>query len=783
MATSAFTQNYPLVGVNCDKGGERVATPNGLAWELVGFNGQNGALQPFPGFRRIDGGPSSVSGTVYLFKSVVVPNVDKSRTVSVVFVNGDAYYIELGAAGEAAFNSWATGVASDPRDLLIVDDLVFVLRKGAKPKGLYIPAGNVNPQSFDSGPEQPSLIVLSLENTGTGDAVALPPGDYAFSVQYTDSVSGRKTMFSEIQTIAEADFGGVNKYIKLDFSGDPLISGGDFNRIDVYRSVMTQGGGGVFAGAILYKEKAAHDTDTYYVELGDLSLVYQEQKMDTPIVDVDMPQISRGTEYESTVVGSEIYATSSDVMPSPIIRWSSPFYNDPELFAPLATFRTIPGRTPWAFHKAAGNLLAFSKGTIFHIRKEGGYVKVQEVGLGYGCVGPEAATAHGSSVYFVHDDGIYVIGGDGAMDRMQNLNYIPQIQWADSIASPSDSDKRVWAANDPLMNAVFILNPEKEQLVIIWLSTGRVTEVHDARFEAMCTMTLPFDLNEGTSRVVDRAVFLGKDGGIYTTDYNNRKYSGGYADMDDVAGEDFEPMYSLFPHSPANSITTAKENDTSGKIYVEDVIPDAECVNMYIYEMSGDNAGRKWRITGSGTDGDGNYYEVPLFDPGTYNVPSGTAIGVSPVYCRWVGSPVGINTEDGIAFGSPIDFVQYRHVSSIMVSFTDVGGATADSETLADYARWRGLVYVGNEAEPTAKAWPRDNSGSEIARSVHSDRAQRASALYNDGGSLTGRYGLDGTTLTPGFEIFCPNLTFRALGATVTGKLLGTDTGKRSTAP
>jgi len=786
MAAEPLSQNYPLIGVASDKSGDRVSTPPGSAWELVGFDGQTQALKPFPGFRKIAGGPSSgVSGATYLFKSMVLPNVDRSKTFSVLFVNSDAYYIELGASGSVQLNDWISSAGSNPRDLVVIDDIAFLLRKGAKPKGLYIPAGSTFPQVFDAGPEQPSGIAITLENVGSGDAVAMPPGDYAFSFQYTDSISGRKTMFSEIQTIEEADFGGVNKYIKIDFSGDTLISGGDFNRIDVYRSVMTQNGGGVFAGAILYKERSGYDTDTYYVELSDLELVYQEQKLDTPIVDTDVPQISRGIEYESMLLGSEVYATSSDVIPSPVIRWSSSFYNDPELFAPLATYRTIPGRTPWAFQKAAGNVIALSKGTMYHIRKEGGYVKVQEVGLGYGCVGPEASTVHGSTVYFTHDDGIYTIGGDGAMDRIQALNYIPQSQWASTMASPSDVDKKVWMASDPLLNAVFILNPEKEQLVIVWLSTGRITEVHDACFDALTTMSLPFDLNEGESRTTDRVVFLGKDGGVYVVDWQNRKgdsTAGYYADMDD---EDFTPYHTLFPYGTiANAITTTLDNSTgSGKIYVQDALPDAEVLNLYIYEMTGEEAGRKWRVTGSGTDGTGDYYVAATFDSATADIATGTVIGVSPVYCRWVGSPVGIKTEDGTDYGNPADFVRFRHVSSLIVSFTDVSGVVLDDDDTEGYARWRGLVYLGNERTPTAKAWPRDNSGNEVVKSVHGDYTQRASAIYNEEGALSGRYGLDGTALTPAFEIFCPNLTFQALGVTVRGKMLDSDTGKRSTAP
>ena len=783
-----MTQNYPLVGVMCDKNGDRVAASPGTAWELIGFDGQQQALKPFAGFRKIAGGPSvGVTGTLSLFKSMVLPNVDRGKTFSVIFVNDDSYYTELGSAGPTTLAEWAMGVGSNPRDLLVVDDIAYLLRKGSKPKGLYVPATNTFPNVFTAGPEQPSLIAVSVENTGGPDAVVMPPGDYAFCVQYTDSVSGRKTRFSEIYTLKEADFGGVDRYLKLDFSGDPLISGGDFNRIDIYRSVMTQSGGGVFAGAILYKEKTAYDADTYYVELGDLELVYQEQKMDSPIVDTDMPQISRGIEYESTVVGSEIYATSSDTLPSPKIRWSSPFYSDPELFAPLATYRTVPGRTPWAFHKAGGNVIALSKGTIYHVRKEGGYLKCQEIGLGYGCVGPEAATSHGSSVYFTHDDGIYMMGGDGSLDRMQNLNYFPQKQWASSMASPSDPDKRVWMASDPLLNAVMILNPEKEQLVIVWLGSGRITEIYDARFDAATTMTVPFDLNDGTSRTVDRAVFLGKDGGIYTTDFLNRKGNsggpGGYADMDD---ENFTPQHTLFPYTfeTSKAIVSTAENIVAGKIYVDDVIDNSETPNIYIYEMTGDNAGRKWKISGSGTDGTGNYYVVAAYDPLVAEIPAGTIIGVSPVYCRWVGSPVGIKNEDGMDYGGAMDFVKFRHVSSLIASFTDVTGATVDDEDYADYARWRGLVYIANETDPTGQAWPRDNNSNEIRRSIHpNSETQRASAVYNEGSVLTGRSGIDGPALIPGFEVFCPNISWQAVGVTVTGSVLGTDTGKRSTAP
>jgi len=302
--------------------------------------------------------------------------------------------------------------------------------------------------------------------------------------------------------------------------------------------------------------------------------------------------------------------------------------------------------------------------------------------------------------------------------------------------------------------------------------------------------------------LVDRALFLqnnpssptAQDGQtgykprIYVYDY---EYSKTIADSGSFNGQRRLTTMdgdgdTRFPASASGSPGAGKSTltlDLTGGLRISD-----QWVGSYLYILESDTSsmiGKKAKITkitnatiqkyttGSGT----NLIEVEGEE--FRSIGTNARVGVSPVYMRWIGHNLGMNSESGERFAG-IDFHRTRHIEGMGVSLTDVSGPpTSDSKK---DNRYRGLAFAGASLTPIEYVEPKDLNGLSIASMVDGVSTNWA-AFGADSNTiaLQGTYGLTGPALTPGFESFCPDLDFRLLSVLVTGKILSSDRTSRGT--
>lgn len=749
---SSTSWSFPLIAVKEDKAGDRTTTPPGSAYELVGVDGQHPeGLRPFPGFRKIDTLTLATQvENADMFKGFVLtyPNLQRGYLCYAFVDNASSKAVFAGAyiGSDLSFtqiqyfdSGLAANVDVSPKrgDVCVVKTTAFFTQGGTAP--IAFSFGPTTDGKYTAGPGNPPTLTLGSTltlNAGGGGAL-LDPGDYAFAIQYSSTISDRLGAISNICVVQEADFGGAAKRVEVNTT---FPTG--FDQVSLYRSPRTQDGGGAFAGAFLFTDSVGTTLPKRY-GFKDLELVYQDQYEDQPLFLAQLHKADACMSYEGTLILSHIqdsYGGPSNGR----IEWSSLKYPSPELFNPSSYYQTVPGTDPICFHECAGNVFGFGFTKLFHIRKEGGYIKVQEMHEGMGIVNKHAADVVGSLVYYVNQKGLYAVDGNGQLDAVHALDYLLSRDWQASL-------NYVWVAFDPVVGALCILNTYLEQMAVVWFKTSRVTEVYDCRFCGVARMKYYSDPADATSPVVERAVFVGKQGDLYVINWDR-----------------FNPNDTIRMMPTNNdaivSVTAASSVSVPPTITVNGTAP-TYVKNAKLYELDGPLAGRSHKIKSIS----GQTITIDATSAGSRpNV--GVTVGISPVYTRWVGHPIGLQTEDGAAYGGLYDYFRVRHISSMCASFIDVQGNQAGSQ----WARWRGGVWKGAETSPALTAFPQKRDGTFNFDSVRNGPSRNGASFGNTSGSLVGKYGYDATIVAPAVEVFCPDLDYKLLCVKVDGKVTST---------
>lgn len=672
------------------------------------------------------------------------------------------------------------------------------------------------------------------------DPRMIEPGDYTFAYQLVDSQTGRKSALSEVAQVRKEDFSTL---ASLGSDSDSSASGDDtyefqskyavmelvydsdlYDQAFIYRSVKVQDAGGTLVSAILFLDKiidlecyqtarngTGADFDpastslrhaTYWYELEDKQLTYQDVYIEKPLYDEEVPRAGTAIMYENSLICSNIARppsstedgnrTGDTLRGLGEIRWSALGDAQPELFAPSSRYvPSVPSTEILRFQPAGSNIMGFSAARQFFVRKDSTAIRVVETHKGYGIVGPHAAETIGSTVYIVTRKGMKTVDASTQLDDIRSLNNLIMQEWA------ADSLEDITLAFDPAISALFCYNPTEGKAAVIWYNSARVSEFWDLPFLQVQFGQWPISPDTASSPLDERALWLqeyprdsegeaapsGWKPRIFVYDADRSKRIGGGSTNAtsprlstlDFAGDSRFAVHTAFFSGPnlrlklTGSLVAPGAAATNGTSGIE---------GAYLYVTASDDPSivglrvQIKRISGSGS----GYFELELVTGDEQDALIGKLIendrvAISPMCIGWTGAPLAVQTADGQDFGGQ-GFFKVRHVDSIGACFTSISGPPSGDGT-AD-AKFLGQVFRGDDVEPAAKGLCRaKGTGTAIESIVEGTPAEYA-AMGSEGWKVTanaGKYGVSGAVLCPSLKIVCPDLDFRLMAVRVKGRV------------
>jgi len=672
------------------------------------------------------------------------------------------------------------------------------------------------------------------------------PGDYTFAYYLHDSLTGRRTALTDIISKSEtgSSIAANGRYIGFILEIDTDL----YDEVYMFRSVKMQSTGGTYMGSILHLDTIyniadeAIDTEAkvstasnsaanypsniavykLYYQLDDIALTMQDIYLDKTECDDEMPFCGAAVAFNNSLIvadpqnGSTSIRTSIDSRERNIgeLRWSSLTERSPELFpinnkyAPELFQNRIT-----RLCRAGDYAIGFSADRLYHIRRNGIYLKIEEMHTGFGLASENGFAMAGPLVYFVTTKGLKAVANNGQLDDVQSLDNLLLDDWYSDLSS-------IRLSYDPYISCLFIHNPVKEQTVCMWFSTGRVTEFHDTCFDdtrvGIWPKTFsrnPYDDTSPTpassTSMVERSFFLqnhpSTDAANISADWKPRAY---VLDIDrskvqanstdisvgspvlrtlDAKGDSVFTVAGITDNA-TNRTINLKSGTTGTKKLGGGGTGAKDLVGAYAYILSASDStieGSKFQIyygtTGTvSTDGAGGGNGQIVVNEGQPNpVPStlaaGDVIAISPVLVRYVGGALPmVRTQDNKIVSS-FDLFQNKQISSIGCHFTDVSGG------VAGYKFYEGLVFNSESDSAAVRAFPRDFSGTIIGDSIKNGESEDYSAFTATGLTTTGKHGIQDSALNPGIEIFCPDLDYKLMALICRGRTTGTDTTERNT--
>lgn len=679
-------------------------------------------------------------------------------------------------------------------------------------------------------------------------------GDYSFAYYLHDSHTGRRTPLSKIaQRSQDGPVMTANDCVRIATEVDTS----KFDQIYIFRSVKMQNVGSTYSGSVLHldtiynideavaennaeylgiTELASNNnsnyTNTNYkvfsctYQLDDIGLAMQDVYLDRINCDEKMPFVGAATAFEGSLITSDpegeidTLATDLDQRIRDIgeIRWSSLTERSPELFPVNNKY------TPDIFQnrvirlaRAGDYAIGFSKDRLYHIRRNGIYLKIEDLHSGFGLSGIDAYATAGPVVYFVTSKGLKAIANNGQLDDVKALDNLLLEDWYDDLSS-------IRLSYDSYASCLFVHNPVKEQTVAMWFSTGRVTEFHDMNFDDIRSGIWQKDYTRNSfdnttpvpttaSDMVERSFFLqnhpdpsspanipaGWRPRVYILDTDRDKVAVNSTDLTagtdkvlrtlDCGGDSVFTVKSVTIATPNNTVILKSGLSTTKELGADPTEGSAalDLCGAYVYVVSSTDqtkVGQKFQIlkaSGGTITADGTYggsgtrsLITPRGNVST-NLIEGDVLALSPMFFRYVGGALPmIRTKDNQVVSS-MDLFQNKQVSSLGCHFSDVGGG------VTGYKFFRGLVYNTQSDSPAVSAFPADFSGSIIGDSVKNGESDDYAAFTASGLTTTGRHGIQDSALNPGLEIFCPDLDYKLMALICRGRTTNTDTSERNT--
>ena len=662
------------------------------------------------------------------------------------------------------------------------------------------------------------------------------PGDYSFAFYLHNSLTGRRTGLSTIVRYSEDDdpIDVAGRYIGIKFEVDTS----KFDQIYLFRSVKLQSVGGTYSGSILHLDNIYDVADlkddtpalvpysgtdwkvkTAYYELPDIALAMQDIYLDKVAYDAEIPYAGSAVPFEGSLIVSDPLGPTGESSYGPFqtavsldrrvrnvgeIRWSSLTEWSPELFPINNKYSPDVYQNRVTKLVRAGEFaIGFSSDRLYHIRRNGIYLRIEDLHAGFGLSGPDAVCQAGPLVYFITNKGLKAVANNGQIDDIQALDNLLLEDWYGDLA-----DLRL--TFDPYASCLFILNPNLDKTVCLWFGTGRISEIHDTPFTDVRCGIAPRDIGvefgvpvatfNSSATMVEKAYFLqnapttvsanipnGWKPRVYTLDYDRDKISDGADAIADGARVirtlEFkgDVIFKVGGVSTASGVTTA---DILSDLSTSKTLSDGsgyDLVGAYAYIVASSDASKV-----------GIKRQIFSVSPGTapptlgvggptiaFNrwdaLAVGDVIALSPVLFRYVGGALPmIRTEDNQVVSS-FDLFQNKQVSSVGCHFSDVSGGTTG------YKFFRGLVYNTESDSAAVSAIPVDFSGTIIGESIKNGESEDYAAFTATGIQTRGRHGIQDSALNPGIEIFCPDVDYKLMAVICRGRTTNTDTSERNT--
>lgn len=558
-----------------------------------------------------------------------------------------------------------------------------------------------------------------------------------------NSTTGEESAPSNVVMVYAAE-NGTSSYVFPAFEG--IIDSDTYDRVKVYRSVWGNPNSLTSAALFLALDESvanltSEDQGTLtsgwtrisgVLALGD-SGIQQTSDVLKQTELIAAPEAGIAHNYENTAFVIDNSGTVKKNVGE--IFYSSTDRVAGERFSSINVFDLDQPSDPIiAMETVADNMIGWTRTQQYLVRKEGRFIKMVGMHKGYGIVGQHASTVYSGVSYYVTPVGLATTNNRGQFELVPRMDKIFVEDWASSIGE-------TMMESDPQVSAIFIQNPTNEHMIIMWLRDGRFTELHDCTFVGMDTGNVP-----GSEDYGDRTIFCTGNGYTYIYDKDREKTDGSdertsLLDLSDdivlkyVANQSAAPGFSAF--------TVNDTDDAAATIDTE-----AEDI-AYIYIASGDNFGRKAKITGISSN------TITVDDEDFSGLcEAGTILALSPVYCRMVGSSLGVVSSTGERFNAPSAHMA-KHIGYIGVMFTDVEGPKATTGV----AKYKAIAYDSNRDTP--------KNGSLV---LNPDGTEEVSIVENES-KFVARMPTDAVFLFPGFEALACDFKFNAVSMRVNGSV------------
>tara|TARA_R110000824_G_scaffold8336_2_gene37628 strand:- start:14976 stop:18689 length:3714 start_codon:yes stop_codon:yes gene_type:complete len=589
-----------------------------------------------------------------------------------------------------------------------------------------------------------------------------------------------------------------------------------FSKARIYRSVRTQDAGGSYAASIVQLDKIITLADylatdqtgmtgdynraIYYFRLSDLALIYQDPYIDRSVFDENMPKAGAGIEFDgilltSNIEGSGTAGAAGEEGPFDQyrglgeFRWSSMAEASPELFPPENYH--IPSKIAnqvSTFTRSGGVVLGFSNNVIMHISREftgvSSYMKVLPIHEGFGLVNKKAIQSIGPFTYYVNEKGVKTVDAQARLDSLHALDGIIE-DWKSDFSSLSMS-------YDSQGSVLFIMNKAKKEAALMWLNTASVSELYDMPFDLTVTGQWVSNLTDADSDLTERAFFLQNQPDFTSTnsafvpklwvmDTKRENIIVGSAASNFNGEQRITLLHGgadtrfrvLSFNSGAKTITI--DTSTSGHQGAAPTLRStgANWVGAYAYIIGVADVANESRIGGKVQIKSISGAVITYINESSGIIFSaGDRIGISPVYVKWGGSLLGYNDPMDPQNPTPTGLHIARGIDSISGYFSGISGASFIDNVNTKDVFYKGSMFEGDSITEVSSSVPVDLSGS------HTRSIQEGESTYWAGFET---HGVRGIAISPGLEVFCPDLDFRLLSVIIEGKILPTFRTERPT--
>lgn len=620
-------------------------------------------------------------------------------------------------------------------------------------------------------------------------------GNYSFAVQFEDSTTGRR---SQLSNSASVTWTGADR--RLSIVG--ILDTDKYDTVKIWRSVRSANAAGVFTAGILQLEATFKATDkaitpatnpvwspalgasvikwAYAVTNSDRVLVMQDVFLDGTSFLSDVPWGGAIATLDNQLVISKIKSQDADTQDQMKsvgeIRWSSATDGSYELFATRGRWTPEAfGDTPIAYCRAGQALVGLSQSRAYFIVRDGAYVRVTPAHSGFGIVNPAACSSIGPMVYYVTKQGVKSVYADGRLDEVQALDWLVSVDWANDLGSVS-------LATSPSTTCIYLLNPNKGKIAILWFSSGTVSEIHDVGFKKCASGWWPNDADTYSSELQERALFLLSPSDLVhtakTTGYRPRLMVPAVSGIDrkqtptDTTNNAYHYGTIDGPGERRTTCTAtanASNYDLSYTPPATPWTPTWRTLGMY---------GRVLSSTRSSSD-IGNTFKVvgitasdtPTVKPILGTLPtSGETfrfiLNSMVVRAETAPLPGGTGIPGNTAAGG---FMMVKQVTGVTVIFRGVQlspGVVSDGD-----GKWRALAYKGDSGTATASGFSNKPDGTATT-SIAEGVTPIAAAF--------GTHGIMDPNPSAGIEIYAVCMDFRIVAFAVKGRILGTERTSRN---